>query len=408
MNTDNRHVQSPGLQRLKMRVAYCLIDRVLDHNEKKRLVALKNITQNEYFMSKDSFCSYVPESILIDVMSQSAMLLVLEDALLADRLIRIEKIEQVEIKQDVFAGDQLRVESEIKASDDNKIKIESILLVDGSIVCESIFLLRLGSLPSRPQIHSSAVVHPSAVIGKDVVIGANTFIGQDVMIGDRTVLESNIVVEKWTKIGQDCHIHYGSVVGGAPQDKKYAGEQTWLVIGDRNLIREYVTINRGTKVSGKGETRIGNDNLILAYSHVAHDCILEDNVVITNGTALAGHVHIESNAVIGGMTAITQFVRIGQGSMVGAFSKIIKDIPPYTLFDGNPGQVHGLNIVGLRRSNCSSTALNELKKTYKILYRSDKNKKQALDAIANETFHSKEVKNFINFCKIDSKRGLAQ
>ncbi|MEK9657845.1 MAG: acyl-ACP--UDP-N-acetylglucosamine O-acyltransferase [bacterium] len=399
------NMNSPGLQRLKQRFPYLLVDKVVDYQERQRLVAIKNITINEPFFSPELIEKKLSESVLLEIMTQAATLLILEDSEFSSRSIRCDTFNSVTFYRDAFPGDQLRIEVDLLRHKDPKLELQASLFLEGKLLSEATIGLKLGLLPSRPQIHPSAVVHPSAILGKDVVIGPNTYVGQHVIIGDRSVLESHILVEKWTKIGADCHIHFGSVIGGTPQDKKYDGEKSWVYIGDRNQIREYVTINRGTTLGG-GVTKMGDDNLILAYVHIGHDCILHNNIVISNSTNMGGHVEINNDVVIGGMTGIHQFLRVGQGAMIGGYSKLVKDIPPYVLCDGNPAQIHGLNVVGLRRKKLASEAISELKEAYKTLYRSDLTLRLALEKLNSQSFTHAEVQRFVDFCSAPSKRGL--
>jgi UDP-N-acetylglucosamine acyltransferase len=202
------------------------------------------------------------------------------------------------------------------------------------------------------KIHATAVIHPSAVIGSNVTIGPYCVIGEDVVIGDYTRLNSHVVIEGPTVIGQNCTFSSGAMIGVEPQDLKHNGEKTSLVIGDNNVFRELVTVARGT-AGGRGETRIGNDNYIMSYGHIAHDCVIGSNVIITGGAALAGHCQVDDYAIIGGLAGVHQFVKIGKMAMIGGMAKVTRDVPPYMLVDGNPAHVIGVNIVGMRRHGTS-------------------------------------------------------
>ncbi len=196
------------------------------------------------------------------------------------------------------------------------------------------------------------------------------------------------------------------MIGSAPQDVKYGGEQTWVIIGDRNEIREYVTINRST---GKGTTtEIGSDNLLLTNVHVAHNCKIGNRVIIANMTNLGGHTEIEDRVTIGGMTGIHQFVRIGQGAMVGAYTRLPQDVPPFMLCEGNPALIRGINLIGLKRNGAPKLAVEEIKTVFRMLYRSDKNTSQAIDAILKEHLKSEEANHLVRFLQVESKRGLTK
>ncbi|MEM8603560.1 MAG: acyl-ACP--UDP-N-acetylglucosamine O-acyltransferase [Cyanobacteria bacterium P01_H01_bin.121] len=234
-----------------------------------------------------------------------------------------------------------------------------------------------------PQIHPTALVHPEAQLHPTVQVGPYAIIGEHVKIGPDTVIGAHVVIEGQTTLGARNRIFPGAAVGQEPQDLKYDGSLSLVQIGDGNTIREYVTINRATRA---GEaTIIGNNNLLMAYVHVAHNCILQDHIVIANAVALAGHVEIESRAVIGGVLGIHQFVHIGRLAMLGGMSRIDRDVPPYVLVEGNPSRVRALNHVGLKRSGLVDREAGEvfraLKQAFRWLYRSELTLNQALDKI---------------------------
>ena len=260
-------------------------------------------------------------------------------------------------------------------------------------------------IPLR-DIHPTAIVHPNAKLGREVVIGPYSIIGENVEIGDYTRIDSHVVIEGWTTIGKRCHIYHGASIGCEPQDLKFKGEKSYLFIGDDNLIREYVTISRGTE-GGGGETRIGNNNLFMANSHIAHDCQIGNHVVLANSVALAGHVTVEDRVTIGGLCGVHQFTKIGKMAMIGGCTKIVKDIPPFVLVDGIPAKVSGINIVGLRRNEVPPEVRNEIKKAYKILYRSRLNIKQAIEQMEQELASSPEIDHFIRFLR-NAERGICR
>ena len=252
-------------------------------------------------------------------------------------------------------------------------------------------------------IHPLAIVHPDARLGRGVEIGPYCLIGERVKIGDGTKLLSNVVVNGRTIIGRDCELHPFSVIGASSQDKKYLGEVSYVRIGDRNVIREFVTINRGT--GAETETVIGDDNHLLAYVHIAHNCRLGNRIVMSNLAQLAGHVTVGDNANIGGMVGVHQFVRIGRMTMIGGLSKVVKDIPPFMLVEGNPMTVYGLNTVGLKRNNVSSEALSELKEAYRTLYRSNHNLGSAMERL-RDTLHTPEGRELLAFLQEETDRGI--
>jgi len=254
------------------------------------------------------------------------------------------------------------------------------------------------------EVHETAIVHPNAKLGRNVVVGPYAIIGENVEIGDNCVIGPHVVIEGWTTIGQGNRFFRGCSIGCEPQDLKFRGEKSYLFIGDNNTFRENVTVSRGTE-GGGGETRIGNNNLFMAYSHVAHDCQLGSHIVIANCTALAGHVTVEDRAVIGGMSGIHQFTKIGKMVMVGACSKIVKDVPPFVLVDGNPAKVSGINVVGLRRNGIDPQIRDEIKKAYRILYRSSLTVNRAIEQMEQELQGCEEIDHFIRFLR-NAERGI--
>lgn len=252
-------------------------------------------------------------------------------------------------------------------------------------------------------IHPSAIVHPAANVGKHVEIGPYCIVGEHVTIGARSKLLAHVVVNGHTTIGEDATIFPFASVGAPSQDRKAADEVAFTTIGNRTVIREYVSIHRAT---GEGlTTAIGDDCLILAYSHVAHNCRIGNDVTMSNAVQLAGHIVIEDHAGIGGMAGVHQGVRIGAYAFVGGYTKLVRDLPPYFLAEGNPAQVYGLNSVGLRRRSFPPEVLTELKDAYKIIYRSDRNLRQAIEAL-RETLVTETGRHLLAFLEAPSERGI--
>ncbi len=254
-------------------------------------------------------------------------------------------------------------------------------------------------------VHRTAIVHPRAQLSEGVQVGPYSIIGENVSVGKETKIGPSVLLEGWIKIGSRCDIQKGVVIGTPAQDTRYKGERSFVEIGDGNIIREYTTIHRGTKEDSV--TRIGNNNFIMAYSHIAHNCQVGNGVVMANVATLAGYVRVEDKAIISGLSAVHQFTRVGTYAIVGACSRVIKDIPPYTKAYGNPTTLWGLNTVGLRRANFPLPIRNSLKKAYKILFRSNFNTKQALEKIKNELEGIAEVDHLYNFIQ-SSKRGISK
>ena len=256
-------------------------------------------------------------------------------------------------------------------------------------------------------IHPTAIIDPKAEIGEEVEIGPYSVIERDVFIDKGTKIGPHVVIRHGTHIGKRCQISQFASIGEAPQFSGYKGEKTLLQIGDHNIIREFVTLHRGT-VKGGGKTVIGNENFIMAYSHVAHDCQIGNQVVMANGATLAGHILIEDFAIIGGLTAIHQFCRVGTYAIIGGVSGILMDVPPYTKAQGVRAKLFGLNTIGLKRANFSEETLRALKKAYRIIFRSGLTLEKAMKQVEeDEIAQMPEVRHFLQFIQ-GSKRGISR
>ncbi|MDR2622848.1 MAG: acyl-ACP--UDP-N-acetylglucosamine O-acyltransferase [Dysgonamonadaceae bacterium] len=251
------------------------------------------------------------------------------------------------------------------------------------------------------QILSS--IHPDAVIGKNVTIGPFVFIDKNVIIGDNTSIYSNAVVLEGARIGKNCRIFPGAVVSGIPQDLKFSGEETTCEIGDNTTVRECATVNRGT--AAKGKTIVGNNCLLMAYSHTAHDCIIKDHVIVGNATQLAGEVEVDDYAILSGGTLVHQFSKIGKHTMVQGGSRLGKDIPPYIIAGREPITYSGVNIIGLRRRGFSSEQIGVIQEIYRILYQSGLNNSAAIKHIEQTMPNSEEKQEVISFV-VNSQRGI--
>ena len=247
-------------------------------------------------------------------------------------------------------------------------------------------------------IDAKAIVDTNADIAEDVCIGPFSVIGPEVQIGRGTIIGSHVVLKGPTLIGEDNRIYQFSSIGENPQDKKYAEEHTRLEIGDRNTIREFCTIHRGTQ-QDHCVTAIGSDNLFMAYSHVAHDCQIGNHVIMANGASLAGHVHMGNHAILGGFTLVHQFTQIGQLSFSAMGSAITQDIPPYVMVGGRPTKPHGINSVGLERSGSSPEVIRMVRKAYKILYKSNQRLEDAVEEIEDIAGECNEISNMVSFLR---------
>jgi UDP-N-acetylglucosamine acyltransferase len=256
-------------------------------------------------------------------------------------------------------------------------------------------------------IHPTAIIDPKAEIGEGVDVGPYSVVEKGVLIDQETKIGPHVVIREGTHIGKQCHIFQFSSIGEAPQSLGYKGEKTLLQMGDENIVREFVTLHRGT-VKGGGKTVIGNRNFFMAYSHVAHDCQIGNEVIMSNAATLAGHIVIEDWAIIGGLVAIHQFIRVGAYAIIGGFSGVLLDIPPYTKAQGDRARLYGLNTIGLKRANFSEETLKALKKAYRIIFRSGLTLERAVKKVGEEEIsRTPEVQHLLHFIQ-HSKRGIAR
>lgn len=255
-------------------------------------------------------------------------------------------------------------------------------------------------------IHSTAIVSSKAEIDPDVEIGAYTVIGDNVTIGSGTVVGPHVVIDPFVSIGRNCRIFQYAALGAIPQDLKFGGETSYVKIGSGCIIREFVTIHRGTKL-GAGVTEVGEECLLMNYVHIAHDCKIGRRVVMANNATLAGHITIGSHTTIGGLSAIHQFVKVGDYAFIGGMTGIPKDIPPYVIASGERARLHGLNLVGLKRFGFSQKTIGELKKAYRIIFRVGLTLTQAVERVRAEVDQLPEVVKFIDFIKA-SERGITR
>ena len=253
-------------------------------------------------------------------------------------------------------------------------------------------------------IHNTAIIDPKAKISSGVSIGAFTVIGPNVEIGENTIIQSHVSIIGNTKVGKNNKIYPFASIGNDPQDLKFDGEVTKLEIGDNNKIREYVTINPGTK-GGGGLTKIGNNCLFMVSSHIAHDCLVEDNVILANNVPLGGHAHIEENVIIGGNSAVQQFTRVGKSSMIGGMCGVVRDIIPYAMVHGNRSILQGLNLIGLRRKNIPNKEILVLTEAYKEIFK-DENLTTNLKNLKEEFRKNDLVNDVVKFLEKDKKRPI--
>lgn len=256
---------------------------------------------------------------------------------------------------------------------------------------------------TESRVHATALVDAGAELAPEVVVGPFSILGPGVTVGAGTTIGPHVLIERDTKVGRNCRISCGAVLGTDPQDLKYKGEGTVLEVGDRTVIREYATLNRGTAASGC--TVVGSDCLLMAYTHVAHDCEIGNHVVLSNAVNMAGHVIIEDWAVVGGLSPIHQFVRIGAHAFIGGASRVAQDVPPYVRMAGSPPKLYGLNSVGINRRGFSEEVCRALKSAYQILFQSGLNVTQGLERAEGEVEQLPEVRHLLTFIR-SSERGI--
>lgn len=249
------------------------------------------------------------------------------------------------------------------------------------------------------KIHKSAIVHPDTVLEEEVEIGPFSIIGAHVTIGEGTIIKNHVTITGNTSIGKNNIIHPNAVLGAEPQDLKYRGECTFLEMGDNNVVREGVTINAGT-AGGGGKTVVGDNNFFMACVHVAHDCIIEDNVLLANGVLLGGHIMIERGAKLMGLVGIQPFVTIGRYAYVGGHTRIVQDVPPYVIIEGHPAKIRQVNVVGLEREGFSKEQIDEIKNAFRALFRSDElNRSKALEELERQNDVSPEIRHLVAFLR---------
>ena len=253
-------------------------------------------------------------------------------------------------------------------------------------------------------IHKTAIIDSNAKISENVKIGPYSVIGPDVKIGGGTVVQSHVNISGKTIIGINNQIYPFASIGNDPQDLKFKGEKTLLEIGDNNKIREYVTINPGTE-GGGGKTQVGNNCLFMVSSHIAHDCIVGDNVILANNVPLGGHAHVDDNAIIGGNSAVQQFTRVGKFAMIGGMCGVVRDVIPYGVAHGNRSKLQGLNLIGLRRKNIPNKEILSLSEAYKIIFRNE-NLTENLSHLSNDLRKNELVSEVVNFIEKDKKRPI--
>ena len=399
------HLDLPALlDRVHYRYPSLLIDAVGEHEPGARLTAFKNLTINEdFFPGHFPGSPVMPAVLTIEALTQVAAVLILErDDVSRTSRVSLRGVNNAKFRRQVLPGDRLTLEVSLLRRRSTLAKAEAIAYVDGQRVAEAVLLLAIE--PGAAYVDPTAQVHPAARIGLGTIIGANCTIGPEVTIGSRCRIDPSVVIDGWTEIGDETHIFPMASIGLAPQDLKYRGERTRLTIGRRNTIREFATINRGT-AGGGGQTSIGDQNLLMAYVHVAHDCHVGSHTIFGPHATLGGHVTVEDYANISAGSAVHQFCRVGKYGFIGGYSVVTKDAVPFGRTIGSrPARIFGVNSVGLVRRGFSADTINQLKRAYRYFLQA--NTTHALAQIeADQTLSSAEVRYLVDFIRT-SQRGV--
>jgi UDP-N-acetylglucosamine acyltransferase len=391
------------LSRYFCRFPAVLIDAVSEHQPGARLVAHKNVTVNEdFFQGHFPGTPLMPGVLMIEALTQVAATLLLdrEDAPAAGR-VALRGVDAAKFRRQVVPGDRLRLEVTMGRRRSRLARAHAAAFVGDQVVAEAELLL---AIELEPSIDPSAHVSPTARIGEGTTVGPNCVIGPDVTIGRRCVIGASAIVDGWTEIADDTQIYPMASIGLAPQDLKYKGERTRLRIGSRNIFREFVTINRGT-AGGGGETTIGDDNLFMAYVHVAHDCHVGSHTIFGPHATLGGHVGVEDYANISAGSAVHQFCRVGRHGFIGGYSVVTKDALPFAKTIGSrPARSFGVNTIGLSRRGFEADTIDQLRRAYRYLLQL--NTTRALVEIETDaTLTSPDVHYLVNFIRT-SQRGV--
>jgi UDP-N-acetylglucosamine acyltransferase len=395
-----------ALDRLCYRYPSMLVDAVTEHERGRRLVAVKNVTVNEeFFQGHFPGAPLLPAVLMLESLSQVATILLVErgDAPPNTR-VYLRGVNDAKFRRQVVPGDRLRLEISLGKRRASLARAQAAAFVGDQVVAECELLL--GVMPDQADIHPSALVHPSAVVGRGTIVGPHSTIGAQVRLGANCRVGASAVIDGWTEIGDDTEVFPFASIGQIPQDLKFRGEETRLVIGSKNIFREFVTINRGTR-GGGGVTSIGDRNVFMAYVHVAHDCHVGHDTIFGPHATLGGHVAVEDFANISAGSAVHQFCRVGRHAFIGGYSVVTKDALPFAKTVGSrPARIFGVNTIGLERRGFGSDVIAKLKRSFRYLLQSKLNTTSALRQIERDrSLACSDVQYLVEFIRT-SRRGV--
>lgn len=393
------------LDRLCHRYPSGLVDAVAEFEPGRRLVAIKNVTANEHF-----FPGHFPEVplmpgvLMIEALVQSATLLLLHDGDgIRNARVSLRSVNGTKFRRQVVPGDRVLLDVHVRRRRGPLAQIDAVARVDDQVVTETSFVVEVAARTAS--VHPTARVHPGAVLGDGTTVGAGASIGPHVRVGRNTRIGANCIIDGHTEIGDDNVLYPFGSFGMAPQDLKYKGEPTALVIGNLNVFREFVTVHRGT-VTGRGATRIGHRNYLMAYGHIAHDCLVGNDVILSHGSTLGGHVDVDDFATLGGYVGIHQFCRVGRHAFIGGFSACTKDVLPFSKTVGNRALIYGMNTIGLVRRGFTPDTIRKLKAAYRLLLQSNINTSDAVTRISEDpALDCPDVRYLVEFVR-GAKRGV--
>ena len=398
-----------SLDRLCYRYPSPLVDAITEHEPGRRIKAVKNVTVNEdFFQGHFPGAPLMPGVLMIETLAQVATILLVHapgGSAIAGAWLR--GVDNAKFRLPVVPGDRLTLEVTMGARRTTMARAKAVASINGNVAAEAHLLMGIdsvGAARSRAaDIHATAIVHPSAQIGAGTVIGPFVTVGERVRIGRDNKIGASCVIDGVTEIGDGNEIFPMTSIGLVPQDLKFGGEPTRVTIGDRNVIREFVTIHRGT-AGGGGLTSIGNHNLLMAYTHIAHDCHIGNDTIFGNAATLAGHVFVEDFANVGAFSGVHQFCRVGKYAFIGGYSVVTKDALPFAKTVGNRARIYGINTIGLTRRGFSQDTIAKLRRAYRILLHA--NTSRAVAQIDKDpALQSPEVRYVVEFIR-SSKRGV--